>query len=52
MSKKKILENMEKNTKDEYTKELFIRLKNKIDDFKEKISKTYKNEINSEDENF
>ena len=49
---KKILENMEKNTKDEYTKELFIRLKNKIDDFKEKISKTYKNEINSEDENF
>ena len=47
---KKVLENLKKNTKDEYTNELYIKLKNKIEEFKVKISKVYKNEHNLEEE--
>ena len=48
----KVLENLQKNAKDEYSNKLFSQLKTKIKDFKNKIEKVYKKEENSEDEEF
>ena len=44
---KKIMDGLQKRANDEYSKELFEILKSKIDDYKEKLSKVYKIEINS-----
>ena len=41
------MEGLQKRAKDEYSKELFEILKSKIDDYKEKLSKVYKMEIDS-----
>ena len=46
---KKILNNLKQNAKDDYSSELFEKIKNKIDDFKDKILKVYKNPETSEE---
>ena len=46
---KKILNNLRQNAKDDYSSELFEKIKNKIDDFKDKILKVYKNQEISEE---
>ena len=46
---KKILNNLRQNAKDDYSSELFEKIKNKIDDFKDKILKVYKNPETSEE---
>ena len=46
---KKILNNLKQNAKDDYSSELFEQIKNKIDDFKDKILKVYKNPETSEE---
>ena len=46
---KKILNNLKQNAKDDYSSELFEKIKNKIDDFKDKILKVYKNPEISEE---
>ena len=43
----KIMEELRKNAKDDYSNEIFEILKAKIDDYKEKLMKVYKNEENS-----
>ena len=48
----KVLETLKNNAKDEYSNELFTQLKTKINDFKDKIAKSYKKEENLEDEEF
>ena len=45
-----VLEQLENKANDEYSKELFEKLKTKIEDYKEKIVKYYKVEKSMEDE--
>ena len=43
-NQKKILEGLQKRAKDEYSTKLFEKLKSKIEDYKEKLLKSYKKE--------
>ena len=49
-AQKKILEELQKNAKDEYSTKLFEILKAKIDEYKEKLNKSYKIENDSKNQ--
>ena len=40
----KVLNNLKSNAKDEYTNKIYEKIKIKIDEFKDKLTKVYKNE--------
>ena len=46
----KVLNNLKSNTKDEYTNKIYEKIKIKIDEFKDKLTKVYKNEQASEED--
>ena len=46
----KVLNSLKTNAKDEYTNKIYEKIKMKIDDFKDKLTKIYKNEQASEDD--
>ena len=45
-----VLTNLKATAKDEYACKIYEKIQNKIDDFKEKITKVYKNEQNLEED--
>ena len=46
----KVLNNLKSNAKDEYTNKIYEKIKIKIDEFKDKLTKVYKNEQASEED--
>ena len=46
----KVLNSLKTNAKDEYANKIYEKIKMKINDFKDKLTKIYKNEQASEDD--